>query len=156
MRKTKIVCTIGPVTRSLEMLERLMVAGMNVARLNFSHGSQEEHAETCHAIRRIAQRLGRPVAILQDLAGPKVRVGLIAAGTAVLKAGQTFTLTSRDVPGDHREVSLTYKGLSKDVQVGDSLLLNDGAIELEAQEVSAEDIHCRIAIGRNCGRQVSG
>jgi pyruvate kinase len=104
MNKTKIICTIGPASRSPEMLEKLMEAGMNVARLNFSHGTLEEHAQTIQDIRATAARLSRQVAVLQDLAGPKIRTGLMAGGSVNLENGQAFTLTNRDVPGDAHEV----------------------------------------------------
>ena len=147
MRRTKIVCTIGPATRSPDILEKMIRTGMNVARLNFSHGSHEEHAQVISAVRSIADRLKRPVAILQDLAGPKIRTGLITNGPVMLKAGQTFTLTSREVAGDSKEVSLTYKNLPKDVYPGDVLLLSDGDLELIVKEKSEKDIKCRVRIG---------
>ena len=147
MRRTKIVCTIGPVSRSVEVLERLMRAGMDVARLNFSHGTQLEHAEVIQRIRATAQKLGRPVAILQDLAGPKVRIGEIAKGPITLKSGDAYTLTSRDVPGNDQEVSLVYKELPKDVRVGDTLLLADGALEMTVESVQGPDILCRVVVG---------
>jgi pyruvate kinase len=147
MRRTKIVCTIGPVSRSVEILERLMRAGMDVARLNFSHGTQAEHAEVIQRIRATAQKLGRPVAILQDLAGPKVRIGEIANGPVALKFGDAYTLTSRDVPGNDKEVSLVYKDLPKDVRAGDTLLLADGALEMTVESVKGPDIFCRVVVG---------
>ena len=147
MRRTKIVCTIGPVSRSVEVLEKLMRAGMDVARLNFSHGTEAEHAELIGRIRATAQKLGRPVAILQDLAGPKVRIGEIANGPILLKNGDAYTLTSRDVPGNDREVSLVYKDLTKDVRAGDTLLLADGALEMTVESVKGLDIVCRVVVG---------
>lgn len=147
MRRTKIVCTIGPVSRSVEILDRLMRAGMDVARLNFSHGTEAEHAELILRIRATAQKLGRPVAILQDLAGPKVRIGEIANGPITLKSGDAYTLTSRDVPGNDKEVSLVYKDLTKDVRAGDTILLADGALEMTVESVKGPDILCRVVIG---------
>lgn len=147
MRRTKIVCTIGPVSRSVEILDRLMRAGMDMARLNFSHGTQAEHAEVIQRIRATAQKLGRPVAILQDLAGPKVRIGEIANGPITLKSGDAYTLTSRDVPGNDKEVSLVYKDLPKDVHTGDMLLLADGALEMTVESVKDTDILCRVVVG---------
>lgn len=147
MRRTKIVCTIGPVSRSVEILDRLMRAGMDVARLNFSHGTQAEHTEVIQRIRATAQKLGRPVAILQDLAGPKVRIGEIANGPITLKSGDAYTLTSRDVPGNNKEVSLVYKDLPKDVHTGDMLLLADGALEMTVESVKDTDILCRVVVG---------
>jgi pyruvate kinase len=147
MRRTKIVATIGPATMAPEMLERLIAAGLDVARLNFSHGNHEEHARTIAAMRAIAARMGRPVAILQDLAGPKIRTGPIAAGEVKLEPGQILTLTGREVPGDAVEVSVTYRDLPRDVRGGDTLLLADGALELKVAEVLSEDIRCRVVIG---------
>jgi pyruvate kinase len=145
--RTKIVCTIGPASRSPDSLERLIQAGMDVARLNFSHGTHEEHAAVMEAIRGIAGRLRRPVAILQDLAGIKIRVGGIAGGSARLEPGTTFSLTSRLVPGDAREVSVSFPDLARSVRPGDALLLSDGGIELRAEEVRGEDIRCIVVSG---------
>ncbi len=147
MRRTKIVCTIGPASELAETIEQMIRAGMNVARLNFSHGTQEEHARKIAAIREIAARLGRPVAILQDLAGPKIRIGSFASGPIRLKPGEIFTLTARDVPGDAREVSVTYRGLPRDVQAGDTLLLADGAMEMKVERAQGHDIACRVVVG---------
>lgn len=147
MRKTKIVCTIGPASESREVLTRIIAAGMDVARLNFSHGTHEEHANKIKLIREIAASQGRAVAILQDLAGPKIRTGAFACGTITLKSGDEFILTSRDVPGDEKEVSLTYRDLPKDVQPGDTLLLSDGALEMRVESVTNTDIHCQVLVG---------
>jgi len=106
--RTKIVCTIGPASRSPEMLEQLIRAGMNVARLNFSHGTPAEHLDVITAVRRIAERLGQPIAILQDLAGVKVRIGEIASGSVTLAPGAPFTLTTRQILGSPQEVSVPY------------------------------------------------
>jgi pyruvate kinase len=124
---------------------------MDVARLNFSHGTLAEHGEVIAAVREASRRVGRPVAILQDLAGPKVRTGPLAAGGVELKAGEKFVLTGRDVPGDADEVSVTYRALPGDVRVGDVLLLSDGALELVVEAVSGEDIVCRVVIGGALG-----
>ena len=147
MIKTKIVCTIGPASRSPAILEKLIEAGMNVARLNFSHGTLEQHAETISDIRSIATRLSRHVAVLQDLSGPKIRTGPMAAGTVTLENGQPFTLTSREVPGDAREVGLTYADLPANVHGGDILLLADGLLELEVVSTGDRDIRCRVITG---------
>ncbi len=147
MPKTKIVCTIGPASHSPAILERLIQAGMNVARLNFSHGSHASHKEIIGHIRRLAARLTRPVAVLQDLSGPKIRIGQIEKDEVSLRSGDMFTLTNRQVPGDEREVSVGYKDLPKDVQSGDTLLLSDGALELEVVETNFQDIKCRVIVG---------
>lgn len=147
MPRTKIVCTIGPSSRSPEVLERLVAAGMDVARLNFSHGTHAEHAAVIAALRRIAQDARRPIAILQDLAGIKIRIGAIAGGSARLHPGAAFTLTTRPVPGDAREVSVSFPDLPSSVRPGDRLLLADGEIELCAEDVGVTDIRCRVVAG---------
>lgn len=145
--KTKIVCTIGPASSSKETLERLVRAGMDVARLNFSHGTQEEHRRVITLLRRISSRLGKPVAVLQDLSGPKIRIGPIRSGPVVLEPGALFTLTARKVPGDARSVSISYPAMVGEVRRGDVLLLSDGALELEVLSVEQRDIRCRVVIG---------
>ena len=148
MRKTKIVCTIGPASESREVLSALMDAGMNVARLNFSHGSHAEHAAKIALIRELAEEKGVPVAILQDLAGPKIRTGAFGGeGFVELKPGDEFTLTARDVEGSREEVGLTYRDLPRDVRAGDTLLLADGALELRVEKVEGPDIRCRVVLG---------
>ncbi|MCI0528791.1 MAG: pyruvate kinase, partial [Nitrospira sp.] len=136
MPRTKIVCTIGPASSSPATLEQLIRAGMNVVRLNFSHGTQAEHGKVIANIRHLAKQLERPVAILQDLAGPKIRIGLLKEGTVQLKPQAIFALTSRDVPGDDQEVSITYADLPKEVKPGDTLLLSDGSLELKVLETT--------------------
>lgn len=147
MRRTKIVCTIGPASESEEILDRLIQAGMDVARLNFSHGSHESHAEKFRQIRALAAAAGRPVAILQDLAGPKIRIGGLASGPITLRSGDKFVLTARDVPGSAAEVSISYKELPEDVRPGDTLLLADGALDMSVLRVDGPDIHCRVVTG---------
>lgn len=147
MPRTKIVCTIGPGSRSPETLEQLIRAGMDVARLNFSHGTQAEHLEVMTVVRRIAEGLGRSVAILQDLAGLKIRTGEIASGAVTLEAGAPFILTTRQVLGSRQEVSVGYANLTKDVQPGDTLLLSDGDLQLEVIATTEEDLHCRVITG---------
>jgi len=120
---------------------------MDVARLNFSHGTQAEHLQVLTNIRRIADRLGRPIAILQDLGGLKVRVGEIASGAVTLQRGSPFTLTTRRVFGSSQEVSVPYPRLTQDVHPGDTLFLSDGDLELEVQSVTEEDVHCRVITG---------
>ena len=147
MLRTKIVCTIGPASQSPKLLEKLIRAGMNVARLNFSHGTQPAHQKVINAVRQIAAKLNKPVAILQDLAGPKIRVGQIKTGEIILKPGARFILTTRLVPGDEKEVSVNYSRLPQDVRPGDSLLLSDGALELKVEEASQKDIQCKVVVG---------
>ncbi len=148
MRRTKIVCAIGPATQSDEQLEALMRAGMNVARLNFSHGTQQEHAVVITRIRTIAARLGCAIAILQDLQGPKIRTGALQGGQPVrLVNGARITITSRDVPGTAEIVSTTYKNLPNDVKIGDSILLDDGLLELRVLASDGTDVLCEIVHG---------
>ena len=132
LRRTKIVCTIGPATSSEDKIAALIAAGMNVARLNFSHGSHADHAAVIATIRRVSSRLAKPVSILQDLQGPKIRTGTLAAGGAgvLLKDQAQFTITTREVEGTDKEVSTTYQGLPGDVKAGDKLLLDDGKLKL--------------------------
>lgn len=146
-RNTKIVCTIGPASETRDVLGRMMDAGMNVARLNFSHGTHAEHAAKIVLLRQLAEEKGLPIAILQDLAGPKIRTGAFACGSITLKPGDEFILTARDVPGNEKEVGLTYRELPQDVQKGDILLLADGALELQVEKIAQLDIHCRVILG---------
>ena len=149
--KTKIVCTIGPASRAPETLEQLMNAGMDVCRLNFSHGTHEEHAEVIRDIRRIATKLGRPLAILQDLSGPKIRTGPMASGEEELIAGKMITLTNRDVPGSAQEVGLTWPDLPGTVKPGDTIYLADGLLELEVESTTPTDAVCRVVTGGDLG-----
>ncbi len=152
MNKTKIICTIGPASRSPEILEKLMEAGMNVCRLNFSHGTHEEHAALIRNIREVSGRLGLPVAILQDLAGPKIRTGKLEDQEFVtLTPGATFVLTSRAVPGSDREVGLTYPDLPHNVRPGDTILLADGAMELKVDSATDTDVKCTVVTGGPLG-----
>lgn len=145
--KTKIVCTIGPSSDSEEILKRLVRAGMNVARLNFSHGTREEHGGKIRMIRKVSGSLSRPVAILQDLAGPKIRVGVVPEPGIRLEAGQTFSLTGEESRGQADRVSVSYPGLAEDVKVGDRILLADGLMELEVRDIQGGDIRCRVITG---------
>ncbi len=147
MPRAKIVCTIGPASETPDLLDRLIASGMNVARLNFSHGSYEEHARNIGLIRSIAERRGRAVAVLQDLAGIKLRLGSIANGPVSIETGSRLTLTTRPVPGDAREISVTWPGLPPSVRPGDTLLLADGDLQLEALETTSTDIVCRVVAG---------
>ncbi len=148
MRRTKIVATIGPATESEERLEAIIRAGADVIRLNFSHGSHEGHARVIERVRRIAARLHLPVAILQDLQGPKIRTGALAGGSPVLLAdGARFTLTTRPLEGTAAAVSTTYAGLPQDVRPGDRILLDDGLIELRVEAVQGQDVVTRVIHG---------
>jgi pyruvate kinase len=147
MRRAKIVCTLGPASREPAFIGHLIDEGMNVARINFSHGEPAEHAATIAAVRREAEVRGRPVAVLQDLQGPKIRVGRFAAGEALLEPGADFCITTREVVGDDSHVSTTYPGLPADVKPGDVLLLDDGLLSLEVAEVDGTEVHTRVLIG---------
>ncbi|HEX9037984.1 MAG TPA: pyruvate kinase [Ktedonobacterales bacterium] len=141
LRRTRIVCTLGPASWTEERIEALARAGMDVARINFSHGTHDEHAQTISRVRVVEERLGRPIAILQDLQGPKIRTGALAGHTPItLLDGQTFVITTRDIEGNGAEVSTTYSALPSDVTPGDRILLSDGAIELCVREASGQDI----------------
>jgi len=147
MRRTKIVCTIGPASQSEKILTGLIQAGMDVARLNFSHGDYGFHERTIQRIRRIARRLGKPVAILQDLQGPKIRIGAIAGDRARLQTGRRFVLTTRKILGDNRIVSVNFRRLHRAINKSDRILLGDGEIELAAVRVKPEEVVCKIIVG---------
>ena len=145
--KTRIVCTIGPASNSPEMLERMIQAGMNVARLNFSHGDFDSHALAVANIRETAERLGKRVTIMGDLPGPKMRIGALREEPLTLNAGDEFILSSDQFIGDARRVSVSFTTLPEAVEPGDQLFLNDGIINLEVERVVAPDIHCRVRVG---------
>ena len=151
MRKTKIVCTMGPSTADDNVLRELMKAGMNVARQNFSHGDHENHLKIFQQVKRIREELGLPVASLLDTKGPEVRVKLFKDGKAELKDGAAFTLTTREVEGDSEQVSITYKNLAKDIDVGTRILADDGLIEMKVTEIDSkpegDDIKCLVVHG---------
>jgi pyruvate kinase len=147
-RRTKIVCTIGPASADEVMLDRLVVAGMNVARLNMSHGDQAQAGEWLARVRRVAAARGEPVAVLVDLQGPKIRTGPLAGGGPVeLRPGATFTITTRPVEGTAEVVSTSYAALPRDVRPGDRVLLSDGLIELRAEAVTEDAVRCMVVEG---------
>jgi pyruvate kinase len=152
-QKTKIVCTIGPATGSSSAMEELIKAGMNVARLNFSHGTHEDHAGYIRNIRKTASKLNTPVAILQDLAGPKIRTGQLMKKDVQLKEGSSFTLTTLEVPGDEHSVSLNLPELVDNLKKGDVIFLDDGAIKLEVTETSRKAVKCRVIVGGILGAE---
>jgi len=147
MRRTKIVCTIGPATSSPAALRELVKAGMDVARLNFSHGSHEAHAQVIAELRKISQELDRPVALLQDLSGPKVRVGKIVGEGAVLEPGTDIILTMDDVPGDDGRINLPIPEIFEAVSVGTHLMLDDGLIELKVKHKKLDALVCTVIVG---------
>ncbi|NOT64127.1 MAG: pyruvate kinase [Acidobacteria bacterium] len=161
MKKAKIVATIGPASRAPERLRALMQAGMNVARVNMSHGAHETHAANIQAIRAVAAELNHPIAILLDLCGPKIRTGQLKDHQAVqLVADQTLTITTREVEGDANIVSTSYANLPQDVNLGDRILLSDGLIELRVEQLSKTEVTCRVingsTLGENKGINVPG
>jgi pyruvate kinase len=150
MRRTKIVCTIGPASCGAAELNRLVAAGMDVARLNFSHGSHAEHSEVIKRLREGEERWGRPVAILQDLQGPKVRLGTFGpagGGRVDLEAGGMFTLTAAAVAGTAERASLSHPELLKELRPGDQVWMDDGMIQLEVVEASQDEVRCRVLVG---------
>jgi pyruvate kinase len=147
MPRTKTVYTIGPATASAAMLRELVSAGMDVARLNFSHGTHEEHGQVLKTLRELAAELERPIAVLQDLAGPKIRIGAIPGGPVELRAGDPYVLTTHEVPGDAHQASVTYRDLPQHIRKGDTILLSDGAPILTVEEVGDGDIRCRVKVG---------
>ena len=147
MRRAKIVCTLGPATSDQATIDALVAAGMDCARLNFSHGTHETHARTAAMVRAAAAKAGRPLAILADLCGPKMRVGRFPGGPVELIEGAPFTLTTRDVPGDVNGVSVSYPALARDVRIGDAILLDDGLLRLRVDSVGDHDVHCTIEVG---------
>ncbi|MBQ6807496.1 MAG: pyruvate kinase [Lachnospiraceae bacterium] len=147
MRKTKIICTMGPSTDNEEVLKQLMIEGMNVARCNFSHGSYEEHKKRMDMIKKLRKELKKPIAILLDTKGPEVRVKQFKQGKITLQEGQLFTLTSEDVEGTEEKVSVTYSRLYEDLEVGMKVLIDDGLIEMRVEKVEQTNIICRVING---------
>jgi pyruvate kinase len=147
MRRTRIVATIGPASESPETLSALIREGLDVARLNFSHGTREGHADVIASLRRLSAEAGRPLAILQDLSGVKIRIGTLAGGAVDLAAGARVTLTTRKVAGDAREIPVDWADLPRVVRPGEPMFLADGDLELEVLEVSGHDVACRVVRG---------
>lgn len=145
--KTKIICTIGPATETPEAIKHLVLNGMSVARLNFSHGTHDDHKKKIDIIRDISRELKRPVAILQDLCGPKIRVGDIPEPGIRLEPGQTLILTTQAVEGDPARVFVSYPDLPRDVRLGDRIMLADGLMDLMVERTGSTDIHCRVVTG---------
>jgi pyruvate kinase len=148
MRRTKIVCTLGPSSNTPDKVSALIAAGMDVARLNFSHGTHDEHRAMFTTVREAARRAGKHVAILMDLQGPKIRTGTLREGNAVtLETGAALTITTRSVEGDASLVSTTYADLPRDVRAGDRILVADGVIQLEVEDIADAEIRCRVIDG---------
>lgn len=147
MRKTKIICTIGPSCSDEKTLEQMCLAGMNVARLNFSHGTHEDYLNKITMIKNVRKRLNMPIAIMLDTKGPEYRIKTFENGKITLGGGDTFVLTTEEIVGDEKRVSVNYKGLPNDLDVGDKILLNDGMLELEVEKLTKTDIICKVIIG---------
>ena len=147
MRKTKIVCTIGPACNNEEMLTKMCLAGMNVARLNFSHGTHEDHKKNIELIKTVREKLGLPIAILLDTKGPEYRIKTFENGKIELCDGDKFTFTSEDIVGNAERVSVNYKDLPNEMNAGDRILLNNGLVIFEVESVEGGDIHCKVVVG---------
>ena len=147
MRKTKIICTIGPSSESEERLRELMIAGMNVARFNFSHGTHEEHKKKFDRVIKVSSELGMQVATMLDTKGPEIRLKDIEGGRTELVSGQKFILTTEDILGNNEKVAITYKNLKDDITVGTTILIDDGLIEMVVDALEETDIICTVVNG---------
>ena len=147
MRKTKIICTIGPASENEETLTQMCLAGMNVARLNFSHGTHEEHAKKIELIKRVREKLNLPIAILLDTKGPEYRIRTFKDGKVEIKTGAEFTFTVDEIEGDETKVAVNYKALNKDLKPGDVLTVNNGLVKFQVQEVKGNDIITKCLLG---------
>jgi pyruvate kinase len=147
VRRAKIVCTLGPATASPRRIRELVYAGMDVARLNMSHGTHADHAEAYRQVREASDASGHGVGILADLQGPKIRLETFRDGPVVLRRGQKWTITVRDVPGDAEVAGTTYKGLPGDVNVGDPILIDDGKVRLRVTAVEGDDVVTEVLVG---------
>ena len=152
MRKTKIVCTMGPNTNDRELMKKMVEKGMNIARFNFSHGDHEEQKSRMDMLKGIREELGKPVAILLDTKGPEIRTGVLKGDKKVfLEEGDTFTLTTEEIEGDNKRVSVSYEGLVEDVEPGKKILIDDGLIELEVKGINGTEITCKVLNGGELG-----
>ena len=147
MRKTKIICTIGPASENEEVLTQMCLAGMNVARLNFSHGSYPEHEKKIELIKRVRDKLKMPIAILLDTKGPEYRIKTFAAGKVEIREGQDFTFTVEEIEGDETRVSVNYKQLNKDLKPGDTVTVNNGMVQFQVQQIEGSEIRCKCLVG---------
>lgn len=147
MRKTKIVCTLGPASDSEEVMEQLILSGMDAARFNFSHGTHETHGALLTRFKRVRDNLARPVATILDTKGPEIRIRAFGCGRVELQEGAPFTLTTREVDGDAQQVSVTYANLHQELQSGCHVLIDDGLVDLEVEEIRGQDIACRVVTG---------
>ena len=147
MRKTKIICTIGPASENEDILIRMCRSGMNVARLNFSHGTHEQHQQKIDLIKSVREKLNLPIAIMLDTKGPEYRIGTFKDGKITLSEGETFVFTTEDVEGDENRVSVNYKGLVHDLDLGDKILVNNGLVIFEVTKIDGTDIICKVLTG---------
>ena len=147
MRKTKIICTIGPASEDPAVFRAMCLAGLNVARLNFSHGTHEEHQKKIDMIKAVRAELGLPIAIMLDTKGPEYRIKTFREGKVTLKDGDEFTFTTREVVGDEHIVSVSYKGLSQDLEPGDRVLVNNGLVIFRVESIEGTEVHCRVITG---------
>ena len=147
LRKTKIICTIGPACENEETLTAMCEAGMNVARLNFSHGTHEDHLKRIELIRSVREKLNLPIAIMLDTKGPEYRIKTFRDGPVTLKDGDRFTLTTEDIQGDETRVAVTYAKLTEELAPGDTVLINNGLVILEGEEITGRDVICRVKNG---------
>jgi pyruvate kinase len=153
LRKTKIICTLGPAVDDPKVLEKLISNGMDVARMNFSHGDHDEQKKRLDTFKKVRDKLGKPIPVLLDTRGPEIRIGSFASGEATLLEGDSFVLVNEDILGDHTKVSISYKELYMDVKRGDHILINDGLIELEVDHIQDKDIYCIILNGGTIGNR---
>ena len=155
MRKTKVICTIGPASSDEKVLEKLMKAGMNVARLNFSHGTHEEQGKKIESIKKVRSNLNLPIAIMLDTKGPEYRIKTFKNGKVVINDGDTFAFTTEDIIGDEKRVSVTYTHLIEELSIGDRILVNNGLIICEVRELTATDAICDVIVGGELSNQKS-
>lgn len=155
MRKTKIVCTIGPASGDVEVLKELIKSGMNMARINFSHGSYPDQEKFINAVKQARKELNMPVALLLDMQGPEIRTGKLKEAPVFLEEGNKFVLYNEDIEGDENGVSVSYKNLYQDVKVGTKILIDDGLIGIEVEEIKNKDIHCKVIEGGKLGSRKS-
>ena len=155
MRKTKIVCTIGPSCANVETIKKMCLAGMNVARLNFSHGTHEDHLKNINMLKAVREELNIPLAILLDTKGPEYRVGIFEKSPIALKAGEKFTFTADDIIGDETRVSVSYKNLAKELSAGDTVLVNNGLLSFTVESTTEKDVICRVNADGNISNRKS-
>ncbi|MEG0379794.1 MAG: pyruvate kinase, partial [Eubacterium sp.] len=155
MKKTKMVCTLGPASDSKEILAQMIEGGMNVARLNFSHGNHEEHAGRIQRIKEVRKALSIPVALMLDTKGPEIRTGDLKEGKVELETGKQIILTTEQISGDANRVSVSYEGLAEDLSVGNKVLIDDGLIELNVDKIEGTEIFCTIENGGLLGSKKS-